>query len=277
MIIFNFSQFTNLLGVDIFGPQFYYIEQLWYFKLLGIEHTYPWTNYFFFALLQASTVALMLGFKTRTAIALMVLSIFYLKGVRDSAAGDDHHRYLMWMNVLFILFVSKSHLIYAVSNKVVRNIKGWEANWPIRLMQVCVSSFYFISAVAKLRVSGLNWVIDGSAVQRVLLIKSARWDFEDLIIGQWFAQHPTLCWLAVLFTLAFEFTFPIFVFQKNQRIKGLFLVGATAFHILNKVMATVGFWATPLLFLLFFDLNKLVERYTWLKRIVSKLEFGVKN
>ncbi|MDA0196456.1 MAG: hypothetical protein O2951_15685 [Bacteroidetes bacterium] len=176
IVIFNFSQFTNLLGVDISGPQFHYIEQLWYFKVLGISHTYPLSNYLFFTFLQVSTISLMLGYRTRLSIVIMIVSIFYLKGVRDSAAGDVHHRYLMWMNILFILLMSKANQILSLSKvkTIEPSVKNWEASWTIKLMQVCTCLFYFVSALAKFRVSGLNWIIDGSAVQRVLLMKSGK-------------------------------------------------------------------------------------------------------
>lgn len=271
MVIFNFSQFTNLLGVEINGPQFYYIEQLWYFKLLGITHTYPVSNYIFFTLLQLATIALMVGWRSRWAIAVMVICIFYLKGVRDSAAGDDHHRYLMWMNILFILFMSTAHKILAIDHRKTQiKIENWQAFWMVRLMQVSTCLFYFVSALAKFRVSGLNWIVDGSAVQRVLLMKSGRWNFETLPLGQWMAEYPTLCWLAVIFTMTLELTFPFFALQKNVKLRAFFFLGVSFFHIINKIMASVGFWAMPLLFLIFFDLNKICQQVPVLrKRLVA--------
>ena len=268
MVIFNFSQFTNLLGVDINGPEFYYIEQLWYFELLGIEHTYPLSNYLVFGLLQLATITLMIGFRARLSVIIVVLCIFYLKGVRDSAAGDDHHRYLMWMNILFILLLSKAHQIFSVDfmRKGAEKVPNWQASWMVRLMQVSICSFYFVSALAKLRVSGLNWVVDGSAVQRVLLMKSGRWNFETLPLGQWMAEYPLLCWMAVLFTMTLELSFPFFALHKNVRIRALFFLGVSFFHIANKVMASVGFWAMPLIFLIFFDVKRLAMKLPWLSK-----------
>ena len=43
----------------------------------------------------------MLGKWTKPSIIFMVIFIFYLKGVRDSFAGDVHHRYLVPVTMLF--------------------------------------------------------------------------------------------------------------------------------------------------------------------------------
>lgn len=273
LIVLNFSQFISLISIDISGPSFYYIEPIWYFDLLGIDRVSPIMNFIGFILLQLATIAVMLGYKTRISLITVIICIFYLKGVRDSAAGDVHHRYLMWMNVLFMLLVSRPNEIFSLDNRFHqgkrRIVEKWEANWPVKMMQLYTCFFYFISAVAKVRVSGFNWVMDGTAIQKMLLTKTARWNFETLPWAQTLAQYPTLTWFLVLFTLAFEFGFPVILLIKNTKARIYFFIGVTIFHISNTVLAGVGFWATPLLFLIFFDLNEIVKRIPILHRLIK--------
>ncbi len=276
LIILNFSQFISLITIDINGPSFYYIEPIWYFELLGIERVNPIMNYVGFIVLQLACLTMMVGYKTRVSIVAVIICIFYLKGVRDSAAGDVHHRYLMWMNVLIMLLVSRSKDILSLDNlfrKGMRKaVEMWEVNWPIKMMQIYVCFFYFISAVAKLRVSGLNWVMDGTAVQKMLLTKTARWNFETLPWGQTMMEYPAISWFAVLFTLTFEFGFPIILLIKSTRFKIYFFIGVMFFHISNTFLAGVGFWVTPLLFLIFFDLKPILQRFPALHRLIYRLQ-----
>jgi hypothetical protein len=46
-----------------------------------------------------------IGYLTRTSLVCMLLLVFFLKGARDSMAGDVHHRYLIPFHIsLFFLF-----------------------------------------------------------------------------------------------------------------------------------------------------------------------------
>ncbi len=275
LIILNFSQFISLVTIDVFGPSFHYIEPIWYFDLLGIDRVSPLMNYVGFFLLQIACITMMLGYKTRISIITIIICIFYLKGVRDSAAGDVHHRYLMWINVLLMLLISRSNEILSLDGLKgalgKRPIEAWEAHWPIKMMQVYVCFFYFFSAVAKVRVSGLNWVMDGTPIQKMLLTKTARWNFESLPLASMMVEYPLINWFAVLFTLAFEFGFPLILLAKSLRTRIIFFSGVTIFHVSNTILAGVGFWSIPLLFLIFFDMKKVVARFPKLEGLIYRL------
>jgi hypothetical protein len=271
LLILHVTQFYTLLGLDLRGPRFHFIDPIWYFELLGVQSMSPVMNWVTFVLLMAATLAMTLGYRTRTAIVLLLVCIAYLKGARDSAAGDVHHRYLMWVHALVFLALSSAGRVLAVDSRKsavdAAPIATWQSSWPLRAMQTYVAFFYFASAVAKLRVSGLNWVADGTAVQKMLLLKTARWDFDTLSMGYFVAQHPTFCWVAVLMTLGIELSFPMLLFYSNVRFRALFLLGVAGFHLANGIIAGVNFWITPLLFIVFFDLGSLRER--WLPRRID--------
>lgn len=265
LLALHVSNFFTLLSIDRAGPAFHYLEPIWYFRLLGIEQVHPLLSLVTFTLLMVATVAIIFGYRTRTAIAITILCIFYLKGVRDSAAGDVHHRYLMWVHALAFLMASRAGDVLSLDRRRLvrmgrlRPIEGWETSWPIRAMQAYVVIFYCGSAVAKLRVAGGSWLFDGTAVQKILLDKSARWGFETLTIGYDLAQFPTVAWGLVIFTIVAELAFPALLFLGTVP-RALYLMAMAGFHIANGVLLGVNFYLTPLLYVVFFDLSKIRDR-----------------
>ena len=87
LIFFHVTQFYAFFMVDPGGAHFYFMEPVWYFELLGIERHSPVLTYAGFALLELATLGMILGFRTRLSIALQILLIFYLQGVRDSVTA----------------------------------------------------------------------------------------------------------------------------------------------------------------------------------------------
>lgn len=261
LLALHLSNFISLLSVDLSGPLFYFLEPIWYFRMLGIHHAYPILNVVVFAVLMASTISLIIGYRTRTAIVIVLLCVFYLKGVRDSAAGDVHHRYLMWVHALIFLMASRAREVRSLDRRrlerrgKLRPIEAWETSWPLRAMQSYVALFYCGSAIAKLRVAGGDWFFDGTAAQQTLLVKSARWSFETLSLGFDLAHFPTLAWLLVMSTICVELFFPALLFLRTIP-RALFLSGITVFHIANGLLLGVNFYVTPVLFAVFFDLGK---------------------
>lgn len=269
LFFFHITQFFGLLTLDPFGPHYWFYEPIWYFELLGIHRHVPWLSDAVFVLLMASTVTLALGWRTRTSIAVVITCIFYLKGVRDSLTGDLHHRYLVPMQILLLLLVSKCGHAYSLDERrrrVKQRVESWQASWPIRAMQLYTVSFYFWSGCAKLRVSGWDWVGNGSRVQELLIGRAVMWGVDtggDPIANPlaWFvAQHPTLCWLLAATTITMELGFPLLLLVRDDRLRFLALLGVAFFHLANAVMAYVGFALFPIVFLIFFDLEKVKQR-----------------
>ena len=101
----------------------------------------------------------------------MILCIFYLKGVRDSFAGDVHHRYLIPMQLLLFLLLSRCGDARSLDLRRRASVTPpaeWEASWPIKAMQVYCASFYLWSIIAKLRVSGWTWFAGGKRFRKAI-------------------------------------------------------------------------------------------------------------
>lgn len=270
LLVYHLSQFFELLMLDPTGAQFYFLEPMWHFALLGIDHHVPILSFLVFAVLMTATLMMALGRYTRTSIVIVILCIFFLKGNRDSFTGDVHHRYLVPMQILILLLLSKcghAHSLDERSRKVKSRVEEWEASWPIKAMQVYCAFFYFWSVIAKLRVSGWAWA-DGGQIQEELLERSVMWGLTESgeavrnQLAFQMAQVPDLLMFLAHLTLAFEVVFPLVLLVKSAKWRLVFLLGVTFFHIANFVLLYVGFIFLPMIFLIFFDL---VPVHAWLR------------
>jgi hypothetical protein len=276
LLLFHISQFESLLFLNPTGAHFYFLEPIWYFDVLGIHSHFPLLSFIVFAVLMIATVTMAIGKWTRMSIALIIICIFYLKGVRDSFTGDVHHRYLIPMHMLFLLLLSKCGHAYSLDERVCKGrheLQEWEASWPIKAMQLYCASFYFWSLIAKLRVTGWAWFA-GDRLQEVLIKRSVMWGVTDTgtVLGNplafQLAQHPNLLFALSLMTLVLEAGFPLILFVKRVKWRLLFLIVVAGFHIVNFVLLYVGFIFLPIAFLIFFDL---VPVHAWLKTQVGRL------
>jgi hypothetical protein len=273
LFLFHFTQFDHVFRSRVGGAEYYFLDPMWHFQLLGIDHMVPWTNYVAFGLLLAATATMTIGLWTRSSILCVLLCILYLKGVRDSVAGDVHHRYLMPTQILFFLLLSKCGWVRSLDERlrrargaVARRVEGWEASWPIKAAQLYVVSFYFWSACAKMRVSGTEWFIDGRYLQSILLKRSLIWGADETgapvgnTLAWELAQHPGLCMVLALTVLGMEFGFPLLLLVRSALWRALILLGVTLFHLANLVLIYVGFAFIPIVFLVFFDLDDVWRR-----------------
>ncbi len=271
LFFYHFSQFGSLLTLDPTGASFYYLDPMWPFGPLGIQYHPPLLSFLVFAILLIATIGMILGKWTRTSIVVIILCIFYLKGVRDSVAGDYHHRYVVLVNILFLFLLSKSGQVRSLDERVrrmKRQVLDWEASWPIKAMQIYVACFYLWAIIAKFRVSGWEWFAEGGRLQEVLLRRSVRWGFDDQgevvknELSFQLAQMPDVVFVLALLLILLEVVFPLILFIKSTRWKLVFVAVASSFHIGNFVLLDVNFILFPFVLLVFFDL---VPIHAWLK------------
>ena len=249
----------------------YFIAPIWYFKLLGIQYHVPALSFGMYAILMGATVSMILGKNTRTSILVIMLCIFYLKGVRDSFAGDVHHREIIPMQMLFLFLLSKCGKANSRDARQLSNterVQEWEASWPIKTMQLYVTLFYFWSVIAKVRTSGWVWFAGEGKIQEVLIQRSVRWGVTDqgefIKNGLSFelAQHPDLIQFFAILVLAFELGFPLILLIKSVKLRLAFIMGVTIFHISCYILMDVNFLLIPFVYLIFFDL---IPVHQWLK------------
>ena len=262
LFLYHIPQFATLILIDPIGPAFYYLDPIWYFDLLGIDKTIPFLNFVAAIVLMASTAMFTAGKWTRASIIVVLITLFYLKGVRDSVAGDIHHRYVVLVQILFFLLISKcgnAMSLDALKSKAV-HLMEWEASWPIRAAQVYVAYFYFFAIVAKIRVAGWDWFVDGGRLQEQLIVRSVRWglseDGEPLrnTLSFYLASDQFIVVLLCLGLIAFELMFPLILFFKRNMFKLLFIAVAFLFHVMNYVLLDVNFLLYGFILAVYFDL-----------------------
>lgn len=270
LIIYLCSQYRQLLVLDPMGAQFHYTLPIWYFDLLGIDHMVPWLNVPVMAVLTAACAMFAFGRWTKPAIIVIILAIFYLKGVRDSISGDIHHREVPIVALLVLFLVSKCDQVFGMDarRKGLPGIAAWEGSWPLRAMQVYIAMFYFWALVAKLRLSGLSWFTDGGRIQDVLLARSLRdgigADGLPVNLPQAYelAQNPDLVFVLGAAVFVFELLIPLILFVRDWRLRLFMLIGASTFHFSNYYLLNVQFYLFPFVFVTFFNMA-VVHR--WLK------------
>ena len=276
LLVFHTYQFATLLVLAPRGATFYFLDPMWHFRLLGIQYHVPLLSLAVYAVLMAATGLMICGRWTRSAIAVAILAIFYLKGVRDSFTGDVHHRELIPLHLLVLFLLSRCgdarrrdppHTAAGPPP-----LQEWEASWPLKAMQVYVASFYFWSVLAKLRISGWAWFAGEGQIQEFLVRRSLRWgvsDGDELVknsLSFTLAQYPDLIQVVGLLVLTVEAAFPVVLFITSARLRVLFLGTLAIFHVATFVLLDVNFLLIPFVYLVFFDL---VPVHRWLRARLS--------
>ncbi len=243
--------------LDVNGPGFRYMEPIWYFEALGIRAQSPLLAHVAYYGSLLAALCVLGGIGTRVSIVFLILGITYLKGARDSQAGDIHHREIMWVHALLILLFSRCGDSLSLRARRIRGdpVAAGSARWPIRLVQTYIALFFFASGVAKVRLTGLEWM-DGSLIQGLLVSRSMRWGVDDPGIGWTIAQYPNVCAALAITTIVMELGFPLILLMRpNSKLQVLTLLGVTGFHFANAYLANVNFGFTPILFLVYLDLS----------------------
>ncbi|MBW2725328.1 MAG: HTTM domain-containing protein [Deltaproteobacteria bacterium] len=267
LLPFHALQFDFLMKLDPEGPAFHFLDPIWYFNVLGVHAVDVQAAIAVFWVLMLATVAFALGLFTRTSLVIVLVSIMFLKGVRDSTAGDIHHRYLIPFNILLLFLFSRCHQVYSIDawwkrkRSITLSLAEWEASWPIKAAQLYVCSFYFWSAIAKLRMTGLEWA-STERLQDLLLSRSVRNGFEaggpstgsDLAYS--IAKNELISGSLAQSTYLFELGFPLILLIRDVRVRLVFFAGITLFHVANFYLINVQFLFLPVVFALFFDLSQ---------------------
>lgn len=270
-LFFQFSEFLPLLDLDP-GREWFFLHRVWYFRALGLERLQPMVCWVVMGALVLATLSMTVGSRTRASISVVLLASTYLQGARDSVVGDTHHRLFIWITVFFFLLLSDSGRAYSLDERRRTASAGedavpeWRASWPIRAMQLYTASFYLWSALAKLRVSGVDWLAGGGKLQEILLRRSAMWGLSDQ--GQplgnplafFLAHQPELLEVLGASVLIMEASFPLVLFIASNRRKALFLGAVAVFHVANFLLIYVGFLFMPLVFVIFFDMEPVARR-----------------
>lgn len=106
---------------------------------------------------------------------------------------------------------------------------SWVYGWPLRLIQVFLCQVYLFSAYVKLSKSGLAWVTAENIHNWLLYISQVDQVSVYKSLGLWIADHPAICLLVAIGTIALELGFMAVIFWKGSRVWLIPL--AALFHV----------------------------------------------
>lgn len=123
--------------------------------------------------------------------------------------------------------------------------------WAIRLIQWTFALAYPLSAVAKLRISGLEW--PQSAVFARAIVRRGTWLGEHLLQPSWLLVAGQWAFLA------FEI-FAIALLLRPGRLRNVALAGVVALHLFTYATIGISFLPHTVFIAAFFPLERAVDR-----------------
>jgi hypothetical protein len=124
------------------------------------------------------------------------------------------------------------------------------AGWAIRCIQVAVVATYFLSAFAKLRFGGIDWV-NGATLLRAVLRRGT-------FLADPLGSIPWLLRIGQYLIVIFELSSPLLL--ARGRIRSLYLGGAFLFHAITWATIKIVFWPHVMCLLAFLPLERLGAR-----------------
>lgn len=164
--------------------------------------------------------------------------------------------YLEWMLIAFSYGkVDHDRVAFLVALAVLPTVGkvAWgdstsdeKAAWAIRCIQIAVVATYFLSAFAKFRFGGIDWV-NGATLLRAVIRRGT--DLADPLMSMPWVLRVSQ-WGIVLFELASP------LMLSRGRIGRVFLVSAFVFHAITFATIEIVFWPHVICLLAFLPLER---------------------
>ncbi len=219
-------------------------------------------------LFQLCCLAGIIGFYTRTAAVGAAALGLYVLGVPQFFAKTSHYHFLWWFAILLACSPSGD----ALSVDAVR--RAWRSGTqgmplqvarryalPIQFALLLLGVAYFFPGFWKFAVNGPEWALSDNLKFKMRYI----W----FVQGGWLPffrldLYPFLYQAGGLLTILFEMGFGIAVLHPRTRVFGV--VGATLFHLSNRLFLNVGFpFMVAVIYAAALDWHKL---FRWCGRII---------
>ncbi len=196
-------------------------------------------------------VVLAIGIATSAVLALFVLGVAYrvtapiaavaltfTLGYRNSWGMPFHTENLLVLHVIALSFAPAADVWAVARGRNRSSTTGY--GWPLKLMLALTASTYVLAGIAKLRLSGIDW-IDGETLRNHIATDNLR----KLLFGDTTAPlattllgHPSLLAMFSVMSIALELGAPIALF--HQRLGRWWAVGVWGFHV--GVVLLMNIW-----------------------------------
>lgn len=126
--------------------------------------------------------------------------------------------------VSFIYRMSPASQVFSVDTFLIRrfmpSLKSQNEipRWPLLLIWLNWSLMFFSAAIAKLKISGLNWIFSNNLRNHIIFnqfwfhSRKTSWELGSTIV-----QFPILCQVAAASVLLLELSMPLIIFSKRFR------------------------------------------------------------
>jgi hypothetical protein len=178
-----------------------------------------------------SGLAFAAGFRFRVSGVAFAALLLWVTSYASSWGMVFHTENLMVLQIV-VLALAPAADAYAIGvQSPSEDVTDARYGWPIRLMCAVTALAYFIAGVAKLRVSGLDWVT-GEILQNYIsydALRKAELGSIHSPLGPWLATHGAIFKPLAAFSLVMELGAPLALF--GRRIAAVWVVSAVLFHL----------------------------------------------
>ncbi len=230
-------------------------QPLWMGKLLHLPAaSVPLVELLRWGSVLAAALALIGRFPRLTGWAVAIAWIWY-QYVAFSYGKVDHDRGDFVIALLMLPMVGAA----TVSDRRLSEAGGF----AFRAIQLTAIATYFLSAMAKFRFGGPEWV--NSATMLRAVVRRGSWFGEQLLHVPW-----TLHWFQWVL-VGLELLSPV-IFIVGERWRRRMVGGWYFFHLLTYMMITIAFWPHLVMMLAFLPLEQYYDR--WRARRATKTAGG---
>jgi hypothetical protein len=150
----------------------------------------------------------------------------------------DHDRFALLVALLALPTVGRARWGQRTGSEA--------AGWALRLVMVAAMLTYLLSAIAKLRYGGIEW-LNSATVMRAVLRRGT-------MLTDPFQDHPWVFVVVQHLIFAFEIFSPLLLVP--GRVGRAYLVGAYGFHLMNLLTIGIAFWPQLVCLLAFTPLER---------------------
>lgn len=206
-----------------------------------------------------------LGLFTRISLILSVLSLFYVLGVPNFFGKLGHSHFLLWWPA-FLAFAPAGEVwsldawIKKLRGKPLHTQANFRYGVAMKLAFLQLGMLYFFSAIGKLWMGGLEWVLSDNLVHLMRL----EWlEHYAIVPDIRLDQYPILCRILAMGVVLFELSYLFLILTPRYRIATA--LSAVGFHFSTEYFLRIGFPFLQLLNVLHVDWHGLMRRFAYWK------------
>lgn len=187
------------------------------------------------------------GWKTRCATAVALVTGFYVLGVPQFFGKINHNHHLLWFMAL--LAASPSGDALSLDARGAPKVASVKHGFPLRVAWVLLGFVYFFPGIWKLFAVGPAWALSDN----VKYMMYDKWTELGGFLPFWRADYNPLAYrLGGVYTLVFEIGFlPALLF--SRKLRPWFVVSGPAFHFQTFLFMKIGFTILVFCYVMFID------------------------